>query len=52
MKQPGELTIGQRILLTLLIVLVIIFALAFLGWATGRWDEAPAQQQVEETAPG
>jgi len=39
-----DMTLGQRILLTIIIVLVILFALAIVGWSTGGWDEAPAQQ--------
>src|SRR5215467_6243231 len=41
----GELTFGQRFLLTLIIVFVILFALAAFGYFGGRWgDEADAQQ--------
>src|SRR5262245_26357281 len=38
-----EMTIGQRVMLTLVIMLVILFALAIAGWTLGRW-EAAAQQ--------
>jgi len=38
-----DMTLGQRIGLTLLIVLVILFALAFCGWITGGWDQAEGQ---------
>ena len=44
MKLPEDMTIGQRIVLTFVIVLVILFALALFGWSTGRWDEAPAAE--------
>ena len=40
--RSDELSIGQRIVLTIIIVLVILFAFALAGWITGRWDEAPA----------
>jgi hypothetical protein len=42
MKSLENMSIGQRVMLMVLIVLVILLALAFLGWATGHWDEAPA----------
>jgi len=44
MKQLEDMTIGQRTMLMVLIVLVILFALAFCGWVTGGWDQAPAQE--------
>jgi hypothetical protein len=43
MKSPEDMTIGQRIVLTCVIVLVVLFVLALIGWSTGRWDEAPGQ---------
>jgi hypothetical protein len=46
MKTPEDMTLGQRIMLTFFIVLVILFALALFGWTTGRWDEAPAESNV------
>jgi hypothetical protein len=33
------MTFGQRFLLTLIIIIVILFALAVLGYFTGNWDE-------------
>jgi hypothetical protein len=39
---PQDMTFGQRIALTFVIVLIILFALAFAGWMTGGWDESPA----------
>ena len=39
---PADLSLGERIVLTVVIVLVILFAFALMGWITGRWDEAPA----------
>jgi hypothetical protein len=42
MKSPEQLTLGQRIMLTLLIVLSILFALALFGYLTGRWEQADA----------
>jgi hypothetical protein len=33
------MTIGQRFLLTLIIIIVILFLLAALGYFTGNWDE-------------
>ena len=54
------MTIGQRIALTLVIILVILFALAFVGWISGGWDaaaqraivcsdDAEAREQVRKT---
>jgi hypothetical protein len=38
------MTFAQRFLLTLIIILVILFALAAFGYFTGRWgDDAEAQ---------
>ena len=39
MKSLYDMTIGERIALTVVIVLVIIFMLALAGWMTGGWDE-------------
>jgi hypothetical protein len=47
MRDLNEMTIGQRIALTFIIVLVILFALALVGFMSGRWDEAPAQAVTE-----
>jgi hypothetical protein len=43
LKQPNEMTAGQRFLLTIVIVLIILFALAAFGYFTGGWE---AQGQV------
>jgi len=40
-----DMTIGQRIALTFIIVLIILFAFALAGFLTGRWEEAQAQQR-------
>jgi Zn-dependent protease with chaperone function len=45
MKPLEHYSIGQRIAITFIIVLVILFGLAFIGWVTGGW-EAPAAVQV------
>jgi hypothetical protein len=47
MRDLHEMTIGQRIILTLVIVLIILFALALFGYFSGRWDEAGAQVVAE-----
>ena len=47
MKSLENMSIGQRTVLMVLIVLIILLALAFLGWATGRWDEPPAAALLE-----
>jgi hypothetical protein len=43
----NEMTVGQRFLLTIIIVLVILFALAAFGYFGGRWDEAQGQAVTE-----
>lgn len=42
MKHYEDLSIGERIAITFLIVLVILFALALFGYLSGRWDDASA----------
>jgi hypothetical protein len=42
MRDLNEMTLGQRIALTFIIVLVILFAMAIAGFISGRWEEAPA----------
>ena len=37
-KPLNELTIPQRIILTMIVVLIILFALAAFGYYTGGWD--------------
>jgi len=44
MKHPADMSLGERIMLTLVIVLIILFAMAIFGWMGGSWDEAPAQE--------
>ena len=39
MKPLGDMTISQRIGLTVVIVLVLIFILAFIGWISGSWEQ-------------
>ena len=38
MKRLEDMTLGHRIALTFVIVLVILFALALFGYLTGGWD--------------
>lgn len=42
MRDLNEMTLGQRIVLTFVIVLIILFAIAVAGWISGGWDETPA----------
>jgi len=42
MMRRSEQTIGQRIILTFIIVFVILLILSFIGWISGSWDETPA----------
>jgi hypothetical protein len=46
-----DLTIGRRFLLMLGIVLGILFAIALIGYLTGRWDEAEGQAITEYVVP-
>jgi hypothetical protein len=43
MGDLNRMTLGQRIALTFVIVLIILFAIAVAGWISGGWDETPAQ---------
>jgi len=43
MKSLEQMSFGQRFALTVVICLVILFALALFGYLTGGWDEAGAQ---------
>jgi hypothetical protein len=43
MRDLHELSIGQRVVLTVVIVIVILLLLAAFGYLIGRWDEADAQ---------
>jgi hypothetical protein len=50
-----DLSIGHRIALTMVIVLIILFALALFGYLTGGWDEAQGQTLPNppgQTQPG
>jgi len=37
------MSLGQRVAITVAIVLAILFALALIGYLTGRWDSAEGQ---------
>jgi hypothetical protein len=43
-KSLDELTLPQRIVVTFVIVVIILFALAAYGYFSGSWDKADAQQ--------
>ena len=49
MRVPNleELSLGQRVVLTAVIVIVILLAMAFIGFSTGRW-EAGAEGRIRE----
>ena len=63
MRDLHELSLGERIMLTVAIALVILFALALAGYLSGRWDDqsrfslqsfessAVAQTLYEDIAP-
>lgn len=44
MSDLERMTVGQRFLLALFIIFVIMFALAMFGYLGGRWDDAYAQR--------
>ena len=50
-KPLNEQSIGQRVVLTVIIVLIILLAISFIGWMSGRWDETPAQSLVLTLPP-
>lgn len=50
-KPLEAMTFAQRFMLTVVIVLVILFALALFGYLTGRWDEAGAQPIPQALPP-
>src|ERR1700745_300848 len=55
MKKLEDLSLGHRIALTFVIVIVILLALALFGYLRGRWDEADAQALPNppgQTQPG
>jgi hypothetical protein len=41
MKPLEDATIGQRVVATFIIVLIIILILALIGWISGGWEELP-----------
>ena len=53
----GDLSIGQRIVLTIIIVLVILFAFALMGWMASGWDgevyglSSESSRKVQLTPP-
>jgi hypothetical protein len=48
MKPLEHYSIGQRIAITFVIVLALLFLLAFVGWISGGWDQADAQVQRQD----
>jgi hypothetical protein len=46
MKPLEQMTFGQRFALTVVICLVILFALALFGYLTGGWDQAEGKVEV------
>lgn len=38
MRNLQDMSLGNRIALTFVIVLIILLALAFIGWSTGGWE--------------
>src|SRR5262245_15760928 len=50
MKSLENLTISQRITLTFVIVMIVLFVAAFVGWSMGRW-EAASQSLILTLSP-
>jgi hypothetical protein len=46
MKHLEDISIGNRIAITIVIVLAILFALAFIGWISGGWEKADAEEAI------
>src|SRR5262245_38747915 len=40
MTPPEDQSLGQRIVLTVIICLAVLFFFAIIGWLSGAWDEA------------
>lgn len=53
MRRLEELSLGQRVLLTLAIVVALLLALALIGYLDGRWDvqAEPAEPLLYEGIP-
>src|SRR5215471_12151105 len=51
MSRLEDLTFPRRILLTIIVVLMILFALAAFGYFTGGW-EAQGQYRIQSAIPG
>jgi len=50
MPKLEDISIGNRIAITVIIVLAILFALALIGYLSGRWEAEAAQtQQTDPT---
>lgn len=47
MKPLDEMSFGHRIALTVVICIIILFALALFGYLTGGWDDAGAAPTPE-----
>ena len=47
MRDLHELSLGQRILLTIIIVLVILFAMAAFGYFSGGWEAQGEQAEPQ-----
>lgn len=43
MRDLQDMTLGQRVMVTVAIVVLIMLALALVGYISGRWEEAQAE---------
>jgi len=46
-KPPLEQSIGERIVLTFVIVVAVLLLMALIGWLIGGWDDKAAAQEQE-----
>lgn len=51
LKPLEDMTIGQRIVFTVVLVLVLLLLLAAFGYLTGRWEEAAAAPAPAPISP-
>lgn len=47
MRDLHDMSIGQRVMVTVIIVVVVMLLLAILGYLSGRWEVEAAQDKTE-----
>ena len=51
MRPLEDMSLGERIIATAIICIIILLILAFIGWVSGGW-EAQGQYRVQSAMPG